>query len=225
MRRCYIKSWPDTWCRSPPGPIREIEGFETHICVTREMRAVFMTHICDTRQRWVNTVSLHSPELTVRNSTRASMPPCCATAVWFSEFPRHSTRTAFTAFTNTSSSSDSSRCTKGIMMPWSARADWLSSTQARSDNTIEALDWISSAGLLSRMIRVGPALAWVRARRMGSCSEMLQRTEAETDCKSSLSVRRRSTSAGTPPVKTKTAISVNQSSDWVYGKWSKEYSM
>ena len=29
------------FCRSPPGPIREIEGFATHICVTREMRAVF----------------------------------------------------------------------------------------------------------------------------------------------------------------------------------------
>ena len=29
------------FCRSPPGPIREIEGFVTHICVTREMRAVF----------------------------------------------------------------------------------------------------------------------------------------------------------------------------------------
>ena len=28
-------------CRSPPGPIKEIEGFATHICVTREMRAVF----------------------------------------------------------------------------------------------------------------------------------------------------------------------------------------
>ena len=27
--------------RSPSGPIREIEGFVTHICVTREMRAVF----------------------------------------------------------------------------------------------------------------------------------------------------------------------------------------
>ena len=29
------------FCRSPPGHIREIEGFATHICVTREMRAVF----------------------------------------------------------------------------------------------------------------------------------------------------------------------------------------
>ena len=29
------------FCRSPPGPIREIEVFATHICVTREMRAVF----------------------------------------------------------------------------------------------------------------------------------------------------------------------------------------
>ena len=37
------------FCRSPPGPIREIEGFATHICVTREMRAVF--HDADMRQQ------------------------------------------------------------------------------------------------------------------------------------------------------------------------------
>ena len=36
---------------SPPGAIREIEGFVTHICVTREMGAVFTTHIYDTRPR------------------------------------------------------------------------------------------------------------------------------------------------------------------------------
>ena len=29
------------FCRFLPGPIREIEGFATHICVTREIRAVF----------------------------------------------------------------------------------------------------------------------------------------------------------------------------------------
>ena len=29
------------FCRFPPGPIRQMEGFATHICVTREMRAVF----------------------------------------------------------------------------------------------------------------------------------------------------------------------------------------
>ena len=29
------------FCRSPPEPIIETEGFATHICVTREMRAVF----------------------------------------------------------------------------------------------------------------------------------------------------------------------------------------
>ena len=29
------------FCRPPPGPIREIEGFVMHICITREMRAVF----------------------------------------------------------------------------------------------------------------------------------------------------------------------------------------
>ena len=34
-------SWPDTVSQVPPGPIREIEGFVMHICVTREMRAVF----------------------------------------------------------------------------------------------------------------------------------------------------------------------------------------
>ena len=30
----FNSSWPD---RSPPGPIREIEGSVTHLCVTREM--------------------------------------------------------------------------------------------------------------------------------------------------------------------------------------------
>ena len=29
------------FCRSPPGPRREIEGFATHIYITREMRAIF----------------------------------------------------------------------------------------------------------------------------------------------------------------------------------------
>ena len=29
------------FCRSPPGPINEIEGFVTHICVIRGMRAAF----------------------------------------------------------------------------------------------------------------------------------------------------------------------------------------
>ena len=29
------------FCRPPPRPIKEIERFSTHICVTREMRAVF----------------------------------------------------------------------------------------------------------------------------------------------------------------------------------------
>ena len=29
------------FCSSPPGPIREIEGFAMHTCVTREMRDVF----------------------------------------------------------------------------------------------------------------------------------------------------------------------------------------
>ena len=29
------------FCRSPPGSIREIEEFERHICVTREIRTIF----------------------------------------------------------------------------------------------------------------------------------------------------------------------------------------
>ena len=29
------------FCRSPPRPIREKEGFATHTCVNREMRTVF----------------------------------------------------------------------------------------------------------------------------------------------------------------------------------------
>ena len=42
IRRFHLKRPTLTlFCRSPPGPIREIEGFVTHICVTREMRAVF----------------------------------------------------------------------------------------------------------------------------------------------------------------------------------------
>ena len=46
------------FCRSPPGPIWEIEGFVTHICVTREIRAVFqdayMRHQAKMRYRpWI----------------------------------------------------------------------------------------------------------------------------------------------------------------------------
>ena len=46
---CYATLGLDVWTHlgltlfsgSPPGAIREIEGFATHICVTREMGAVF----------------------------------------------------------------------------------------------------------------------------------------------------------------------------------------
>lgn len=42
------------------------------------------------------------------------------------------------------------------------------------------------------------ALELVRASRIGGCSEILHRTEAETACISSLSTLRQSTKAGIP---------------------------
>ena len=42
------------FCRSSPGPIREIEGFVTHTYASLgEWELLFMTHICDTRPWWV----------------------------------------------------------------------------------------------------------------------------------------------------------------------------
>ena len=50
----YNSFWPGTIVSRlfHPEDLKEIEGFVTHICVTREIRAVFTMHICSTRPRW-----------------------------------------------------------------------------------------------------------------------------------------------------------------------------
>ena len=63
---------------------------------------------------------LHQPEATVRNSTRGSRAPLAAAEVWLALFPEQRTRIALTAFTSTSSSSESSKLTRGSTPPLSA---------------------------------------------------------------------------------------------------------
>ena len=60
--------------------------------------------------------SLHLQHL-LRSSVRVSMALLLATAVWLSWLPSHNILSALTQFTNTCSSSESNKLTRGLIPP------------------------------------------------------------------------------------------------------------
>ena len=160
---------------------------------------------CSTKALTLSKITIyHIPELIDRNSTSGSTPPHRATSNWFSLWFMQSTRMALTAFTRTSSNSDSKVETRAARAPWVTRSSWLSPVHPRSDRTMAARALMSSSRQPRRLMRMGPALAEVRAWHTWRCSEMLHSTDTAMALMALLSSTSRFTRAGIPSDNTHT---------------------
>ena len=122
----YLKKHPGTWetfCSYLPEEtsrnLRNILFLLTWRNIQELEKHSVPTYLKKHPGTW-ETFCSYLPEETSRNSTSGSSPPHWDTASWLGRLPMHNTRIAFTAFTRTSSNSESSRFTNGKMPPFSA---------------------------------------------------------------------------------------------------------